>query len=375
MKYRTLINNAKHLGHKVFGVATGHYSRELVSRAFQDLGVQYFRGPESGLQSWLDRVRPDAFFGEQFWTCKYEAEIKKWADRNGAKRFEAYHGGYYKHSVPYYSRLDPRDTILMVNAAVAAEAGKQTKARRIVVGVPELDALATPYDTREIRERLGVSGSRPLVAVFLHSISRMDTSEVTSRQLGPEPVLMSKLMDAANRHGWKVVAHPHPNFRGERINRIRFPAQRAYFLAMQDRGAQFVTPDHPGVVDGLRLKKCRQDELLAAADAVSGSSISESPPAYAAGKKYFYCYDKIQFGARPDGHAAWDIFVNMPNTRFIGKDFSNLVEAVEHGDTMCERDDEVVRRVFFKLDGKCWKRLLYCATGQPLGPQESFLVM
>ena len=119
----------------------------------------------------------------------------------------------------------------------------------------------------------------------------------------------------------------------------------------------------------------RQDELLAAADAVTGSSISESPPAYAAGKKYFYFFDKRRSYFRPDGHASWDVFMGMPNASFIGKDFSGLAEAIEHGETACEMDDEVVRKVFFKLDGKCWKRLLHCASGQPLNEREAFLVM
>lgn len=374
-KYRTLILNAKHLGHKVFGIATKHYSQALVSRIFDDLGVSYFSGPESQLRSWLDRVRPHVFFGEQFWSCGYETEIKKWADRNDAKRFESYHGSYPGHFTHYHHLLDSRDTLLVINEGRGKESKEKTKARVVVVGSPELDALAAPHDTLGIRKRLGVSGGQPLVAAFLACPNRTDSPAHHAQTLKTEPKLTSSLIDAANKHGWKVVVHFHPAFRGERVDRIRFPSQRAYLRAMQDRGAQFVTSDCPGVVDGLKLVGCRQDELLVAADAVTGSSISISPPAYAAGKKYFYFFGEKHSLYRPLEDAEWETYMGMPNACFIGDSFSALVEAVEHGETTCGRDDEIVRKIFFKLDGKCWKRLLHCAAGYPLSAQESFLVM
>ena len=368
MRYRSLITNARQQGHKVFGIATGHYSMELVRLAFESLGVEYVCGWPRKIETymgWVNKISPDAFFGEQYWSCITERECKKWADAHGRKRVVVDHGGYWTDFTHHCHVLNNRDTIAVVNETAAHRARKKTKARVAVIGAPELDVLAEPHNIGEIRKRLGTSDNQALVAVFLSAPNRMHKAKRQATQIAKEPERTARLMDMAKIEGWKVVVHLHPWIRSGRTS-IGARAMIPYLQRMQDRGALFASSVISGTANGIKFMKCNQAELITAADAIVGSSVSTGPIAYAVGKKYFYYpKEELPMGVFekmvPAASKSTRDYLSMPNVVRIDGDFAAFATVIAGGDTLYEKDDEYTRRVFHRIDGGCWERLLNLA--------------
>lgn len=342
-RYRSLIINAKALGHQVFGVVTNHFGDgPLMESLFHDLGVPTVRGSASKLSDGLEKFAPDAVFGECFWG---EGSVAlRWARRKGKRYFALDHGkidGTGK--LESYRRNRPPDTMLTTNETTAQWLSQVFNIRAFPVGVPQFD-IDRRVDVDNRREELGASG-QPMIGFFLDWVWNEGAG------LEKERKALHSFLALADKKGWKVFLHVHPDEQSGKAKRLeKSPARRLFLTGLESRGAVFVS-FLGGKFKGITFKHCGPLALCRSADAIVGTALSPTWTAYAAGKRYFWL---------GNGYSPEDL-LPYPNLVRASSDFSEVLVAVENNSGSIKREAEIVRRWLHKLDGKCWQRILEVA--------------
>jgi len=227
------------------------------------------------------------------------------------------------------------------------------------VGLPDLDLVAGSYDINALRAKFGTKPGQPLIALFLEHISGAGTPP--GRSLEHEQKNMFYLTDMARQRGWKVVAHCHGQER-QSISSLYFPNRIGLLRGLQQRGVTFIVNFVPSTVGGVTFHRGCPYELMAAADAVTGSTGAMTPKVYALGKRYFDFYGSwIGSGPNRIATGARGGLQNFPNFSTVGDQWRTLIDAVENNKGSIEQDPVFVEEQFHKLDQQCWKRMLKLA--------------
>lgn len=329
-RYKSLIVNAKKLGHKVVGVALEHHGdRPMTASLFEGLGVP--------VRS-LSRFKPDAVFGECFWNAEENA-ARAWAQRAGKQYFALDHSKEFLPNLACYNNNKPPNVTLAVSETNASYLNKEFGVQAIAVGHPNFD-VDYEIDVVRVREELGVDG-RPMVALFLGAVYQ-------SPELEYERERLFSFLALAQENDWKVFMHLQAEEQGRKFRFLdRGHPRRAFLKELQDRGGIFVSC-FPGNYNDIMFKPCGPMALARSADVVGGSYRGTGPifQAYAAAKRYFW----MGYGeGLPSRH---------PNFVKVDSDYGGITEAIEEKAGSFEQDPEYVKRWFYKLDGKCWRRIL-----------------
>lgn len=322
-RYRSLIVNAKRLGHQVFGVVTEHYGDGPTTMSlFKDLGV-----PAAMLSlATLDRFDPDVVLGECFWGQGITAV--RWAQSRGKEYFALDHskvigGGEFAPTSPKPQR---QIVFLAANEVNANILTQRYGTPAFAVGFPNFD-VDYQVDVDEVRTNLGVT-NQPMIALFLAAIhTKTVRIEDEEKRLFPFLALVAE-------KGWKVFVHLQPEEQLKKYRLMDNGCPRHKFLtALQDRGAVLVS-DIPGNFNGLIFQSCGPMALTRSADLVGGTYHDRGSAvfgAYAASKKYF---------------------------RITDANYQDIIKAIEEKNGSIVQDPDYVRRWFHKLDGQCWRRIL-----------------
>lgn len=336
-RYKSLMVNAQRLGHQVFGLALDHFGDgPTTASLFRSLRVPVAEGHRDVLWQALERFRPNAVFGECFWG--QESMAVDWA-RN---RNQAYFALDHNKLDPvmektYGGRPSSMIKFLAANETNAASLTRLFGTWAVPVGLPNLD-VEYIVNIDKVRRDLGVS-DQPMVAVFLSYATIWD--EVENR--------LYPLLELAAKRGWKIFMHIGAEEQHRKFKYLdRGHPRRALLKDLQDRGAVFVSC-FSGNYNDVIFKPCGPMALVRCADLVCGT-YELAFQAYAAGKKFFWV-------------GAGEPVRVYPNLVKVGADFQELTEAIDGGIefTRQVQDDTYVRGVFYKLDGRCWQRILAAA--------------
>ena len=327
--YKSLIINAKRLGHQVFGIVTDHFGDgPTTASLFHDLGVP--TGDCSN--NVLDKFNPDAVFGECFWG--QEKLALEWAKARGKRYFALDHGKITGTTLDGYNNVKPPSTMLTVNETNARVLEQEYGIKAVPVGLPNFD-LDFEINKNSIKKELGVT-NQATVGLFL------DMDKRNYERLDQFLVL-------ANKKKWKVFGHLHPEEQGRKFKHLDMGHPRySYLMTLQDRGVTFVSCI-PGNFNGLKLKHCGPIALMRFVDIVSGDYVNTIFNAYAVGKKYFWIVGREDVDKFP---------FPCPHLVISGPEYKEVIEAVEGGTSSIVQDPEYVRRWFYKLDGRSWERIL-----------------
>lgn len=332
-RYKSLIVNAKKLGHQVVGVALEHYGdRSMTASLFQDLGV-----PVGS----LDQFRPDAVFGECFWNAEENA-ARVWARRAGKKYFVLDHSKMVEPTLAVYNNQRPPNITLAVNEKNADLLNRKFRVQAVPVGHPNFD-IEYEIDVTKVREGLGAN-NRPMIALFLKTVYQGPELEYERERL-------FSFLALAQERDWKVFMHLHAEEQGRKFRFLdRGQPRHAFLKELQDRGAIFVSC-FPGNYNDIIFKSCGPMALMRSVNLVGGTYESENPmfQAYVASKKYFWMGSGGKFQRE------------YPNFVRVGSDYESVIEAIEEGMGFFEQHPAYVKRWFYKLDGKCWMRILAVA--------------
>jgi hypothetical protein len=353
-RYRALMENALEEEHEVCCIASKHLSdSDMTMKLLADMGVRGIRGKDSVITQKLDEFDPDAVFGEYRWSLREEILAHGWAAQHNKPSFILDHSQFYAQSVQPPTPQWARSTLLTVNEMAAQQARTKGWEKAVAVGQPEFD-LIEKYDDAATREQLRCKEGQPLVALFLEHIS--GTGSPPSRDFNQEKRNMRLFVKVAVGRGWRVCVHCHAQERtaeGYIYHRGRVP----FLKELQSLGATFVTGFLPGTADGIVFEQCHPFELIAAADAVTGSHLDTVMTCYALKKRYFVFYGVNTYGARQEKQYL-TYRQEIPAFSTVGKDFSALIEAVEENKGGCKHKVAVTEKWFYALDGNCWRRML-----------------
>jgi len=335
-RYKSLIVNAKKLGHQVVGIALEHYGdRPKTASLFRDLGV-----PVGS----LNQFRPDAVFGECFWNAEENA-ARVWA-RGARKKYFVLDHGKWNAPVDLYNHgnMKPPNVMLTVNEKNADYLCKEFRIQAIPVGVPNFD-VEYEVDIDKVRIDLGVT-NQPMVALFLEVVYQGIRLEYERERL-------FSFLALAQRKNWKVFMHIDPDEQGRKTRFLdRGHPRRAFLRELQGRGGIFVSC-FPGDYNDVIFKPCGPMALMRSADLVCGT-YHKMFEAYVATKKYFW----MREGEEGEGHISLN---RHPNLVKVDPDYGNIVKAIEENTASFEQHPAYVKRWFYKLDGKCWMRILAVA--------------
>jgi len=360
-RYKSLIVNAKKLGHQILGIATEHFKDGPMNASlFRDLGVRYIAGGGDGLHImgqgavWreLDKFNPDAIFGECFWCTTEEKAARDWAIRKTGRYFVLDHTKILPLKIADFTK-EPRKhfkrglIVLTVNEINAEEKSRKYGIQTVPIGFPNFD-LDYEIDIKEVKVGLEVT-DQPTIALFLMSIGNQGGA------LKKERERLFPLLTLAEEKGWRVFIHLHADEQGKKYGLMNKGCPRHKFLmSLQDRGAVFVS-SIPGDFNGLIFNSCGPMALTRIADIVGGTYGVTAFQAYVAAKKYFW----IDAGHYPFN---WEELLNRhPNLVKVDPDYGNIVETIEEEAGSFEQHPAYVKRWFYKLDGKCWMRMLALA--------------
>jgi len=334
-RYKSLIVNAKRLGHQVVGIALEHFGdRSMTTSLFRDLGV-----PVGS----LNQFRPDAVFGECFWNAEENA-ARVWARRARKQYLALDHSKEFLPNLACYNNNKPPNVTLAVSEINAQHLNKTFGIQAIPVGHPNFD-VDHKIDAAKVREELGVDG-QPMMILFLGSIYQGSAFEYERERL-------FSLLALAQEKDWKIFMHLHPEEQGRKSRHLDRGCPRHSFLKeLQDRGAMFASY-RPGNYNDIMFNPCGPMALMRCADLVGGTYVGTGPifQAYAAAKKYFW----IGPGNQPYSGGSLD---RHPNLVKVTPDYRSIIEAIEGDTGSFERCPAYVKRWFYKLDGKCWRRIL-----------------
>jgi len=353
-RYRALMENALKAGHEVCCIASNHLQdSDMTMQLLGKLGITGIRGTEKAISQKLNEFNADAVFGEYRWNLLEETIAHAWATQTNKPSFILDHSQYYAQAVQAPVPQWARSTLLTVNGMASQQAKKKGWKKAIAVGQPEFD-LIQDYDIPTIRQRLRCKEGQPLVALFLEHVS--GTGSPRGRDFKQEKRNMTIFVKLAAKRGWRVCVHCHGQERTAQ-GHIYHQGRVSFLKQLQSLGATFVTGFLPGNAEGVVFEQCHPYELIAAADAVTGSHLDTVMTCYTLGKKYFVFYNIDTYGARQDGqYRAYRS--EIPAFSTVGKDFSLLIGAVEEDKGKCEHDDAVTKKWFYALDGNCWRRML-----------------
>jgi len=341
-RYNSLITNAQELGHEVYGAASPHLGvEEMTRQCFRDLGVEPLPGGQQHTFDNLCEIKPDAVFGEQYWHCPEEIAAREWCGKFGVPHLVLDHNKNYVATrgpvLEHHKRILNGATTLLTATKQATEVLRgQTKAKLALVGEPQYDLVDPGLDREAVRRKLGVENDY-LLALTMTFGERGEPGKGEAEHLLP-------LLEVADREGWTVVCSPHPTERTA-LDKLKFPKRGPYLRSLQDQGVSFVSDFPAGEADGVRFEQCSLYDLMGAADGVVGSSETAVFPAYASGKNYFTLGEAF--------YTWW----TMPNQRWLGGGYRNLIREMWCRST-AERDAVTEREYFYKLDGRCWERIL-----------------
>lgn len=360
-RHRSLMVNAQREGHKVMCIVSDHLrDSDLTMAALKEIKVRGARGDKATLDQIMAEFNADAVFGEYYWSVAEEDWVQQWALNNNRPHFLLDHHQYHGFHQVFPSERWRKSQLLAVNAS-SAKAARKTGWRAHVVGQPDLDVIDRNIDIGKVKSRLRCKDGQPLVALFLEHIS--GTGSPPGRPLEPERTNVSMFMKLARERGWRVVVHCHAQER-KTVAHLYHPQREAYLKELQDKGITFVAGWAPGTIgSGVKFERCTWHELILAADAVTGTTMTPIFMAYACGKTYFLWYGEDRYGALPTsrGRVIFRRMRTHPNYSPVGGGFSNIIAATEAGATIIEHEQSHVKRWFYKLDGNCWKRMLKLA--------------
>ena len=353
-RYRALMENALEEGHEVCCIASNHLQDgDMTMKLLEEIGVRGIRGPDATISQKLNEFNADAVFGEYRWNLLEETVAHAWAAQAGKPSFILDHSQYYVVAVQAPVPQWARSTLLTVNRMTAQQAKKKGWKSAIAIGQPELD-LIQDYDIPTIRQRLRCKEGQPLVALFLEHVS--GTGSPPGRDFNQEKRNMTIFVKLAMKRGWRVCVHCHGQERTAQ-GHIYHRGRVSFLNQLQSLGATFVTGFLPGTADGVVFEQCHPYELIAAANAVTGSHLDTVMTCYALRKKYFVFYGMDTYKARQEKqYRAYRSEITTFST--VGKDFSALIEAVEEDQGKCKHDAAVTKKWFYELDGNCWRRML-----------------
>lgn len=348
------MENALKEGHEVCCVASNHLQdSDMTMKLLGEIGIKGIRGTDSVITQKLNEFNADAVFGEYRWALREEILAHGWAAQTNRPSFILDHSQYYARSVQPPTPQWARSTLLTVNGMAAQQAKSKGWQKAVAVGQPEFD-LIEDYDIPAIRQRLRCKEGQPLVALFLEHVS--GSGSPRGRSFKQEKLNMTMFAKMAKRMGWRVCVHCHGQERTAQ-GHIYHQGRVSFLKELQSLGATFVTGFLPGTADGVVFEQCHPYELIAAADAVTGSHLDTVMTTYALGKKYFVFYGVNTYGARQEQqYLAYR--EEIPSFTTVGKDFSALIEAIEKSKGSCEQDSVVTKKWFHALDGNCWRRML-----------------
>jgi len=351
-RYRSLIINAKKLGHQILGIAAEHYKDgPMTASLFQDLGVRYVAGAGNGLHImgrgavWkeLDKFNPHAIFGECFWCTTEEKAARDWGIRHGGRFFALDHSkmGTVALKASYCgNRPLSGMRMLAANEVNATSITRQFKVPAFPVGFPNFD-IDYEIGIDKVKVGLGIT-DQPIVALFLRFTGNRGVA------LKEDQGKLFPLLALAEKRGWKVFIHLHAEEQGGRYRLMTEGRPRHKFLmALQDRGASLVS-NIPGDFNGLIFKPCGPMALARVADVVGGTYTGSGSmlQAYVVAKKYFWMGDEAGSLSK------------YPNFVKVDSDYGSIIEAIEENTGSFEQHPAYVKRWFYKLDGKCWMRML-----------------
>lgn len=349
-EYRSLILNAKRLGHQVWGFAeTHHRDAPFTLTAFKELGVEAYPGEE--LEKQIGMINPDLICGTR---ClphfKIEQLGQKWVNTHKKVGFLLNHYVILPSSFEIGLYLGPQSHLLCTNEMQRqACTGIWPLEQVHVLGAPGFDFINEDLNVEVIRNKLGAKPQQPLIGLF-----------ISMRSSKPPLATLVGIMQEANKQGWKVVIHPHPMTRklqssDSKTGFFNRPDVAKAFLQLQDLGATFVMGYAPGVVMRVKFQQCHGFELVAAADCLISSSFDTMWEAYVLKKPCSF------FGGSPSlspiakrrlAFLDWEF-----EDRF--KTSSDKIKAtLDQGARRLEHDPEIVSRWLYKLDGLWWQRAL-----------------
>jgi len=231
-RYRSLIINAKKLGHRVLGIAAEHYKDgPLTASLFQGLGVRYIAGASDGLHImgrgavWqkLDEFDPDALFGECFWCTTEEQAARDWGMRHGGRYFVLDHAKMHVPTPDDYGRRPLSGMkMLATNEINAASLTRQFGVSAFPVGFPNFD-VDYEIDIDKVRMSLGIT-NQPIIALSLTFTGNQEAA------LEKEREKLFPFLALAGRKGWKVFAHLHAEEQGRKFDSTKRGRPRQWFL-------------------------------------------------------------------------------------------------------------------------------------------------
>lgn len=360
-RFRSLLLNAAKAGHEIIGLAIDwEADQDLTIAAFNEFGVEAFRKEQS--RKALEEFNPDVVFGE-FLLSGLERNVQDWVNNHGKVGLINSHNTCLvapTHFAPkpewsrtYFLATSEQQARTRATCYVGEQAIQNWPRERIfVIGASDLDFVTESVDTAEVRDRLGVKPSQPLIGLFPHPVEQepynsCDFEEITT--------LVGKCQDA----GWQVIIHSHPIQRRIQNTEARngFYVYDSKFVGadfwpkIQAMGARFIADYAPGRTCGVEFHRCQSFELIRAADCLIGC-FDPFFEAYALKKGYILLTSEA-----PDllDHPAYkDVY----DAEFELQDNFTKVSKVLERDNDLEQDPAYVERWFFKLDGLYWRRAL-----------------
>lgn len=346
-RYRSLALNAKRLGHQVWGFSGAmHGDDDLAIAAFNELGIEAYHGDR--LKNMIDQINPDLVCGERYhprWPVENLGQ--DWVNKHNKVGFllnhtviGIYHGGPNPGS---------RTHLLVTNKEQARvktppeDPGWPVNEVHIM-GEPGFDWVTEKFNVAEIRARLNVQPSQPLIGLFV------------SRHSFALPIY-AQFLDEAKRRNWKVALHPHPMIRRSQNNKTdagflqpseNLPALRK----TQETGALIVADYAPGQILDIRFERCAGFELHAAADCLFADMHDPIWEAYAIKKGCHYFRDEVPALTTDIVDASYEKQHSI---------IEKVLHTLDVGSNSIEQDPEIVAKWLYKTDGLWWQRALSLA--------------
>ena len=278
--YRSFIENARRLGHKVIGVGPKpDDGQEPMMEAVLPMNLKCW--PVHQIEEAL-REKPDVIYGEAI-NEPYEVQLQEWAAEHGVQAFILEHGHFLGSPVserwPNLMKDMPYSTLLVTNHRRVLKC-RAMGVEATAVGVSDLDLIKPVYNAMQTRNCLSIPRNHRVIALFIGLWWRdlaylQDEEEATLRPF----------MEVAEREDWRVLIHCHASERAMPSSPgpegLLFPQRYPYPKELQDGGGRFVTSFAPGRVGDIRFDLCDGYELMAMADCIVGTYRTIAWKAYA----------------------------------------------------------------------------------------------
>lgn len=366
-EFRSLILNAKRLGHQLWGFAEiQHGDAPLTIAAYRELGIEGYPGDE--LQSRIDEIDPDLVFGGRSrpWFI-IERLGQDWANEHNKIGLILNHipvlpscgcqGGPYPGS---------RSHLICSNESQAEDCASPnceshwpepsiwSKEQIHILGPAGFDVAFEQMDASAIRARLDTKPDQPLIGLF---------TDLRDRR--PSRGAMIRIAQEAKQRDWKLVIHPWPMARrlqhsDSKVGFFNRPDVAETLLKLQDLGAIIVADYAPGTVMGVKFRQCKGFELETVADCLLSTSFDVFFEAYAIKKRCHSFWAELS----PDFIGFTHEIIDLGFETGFDNDVDKIVAVLERDRDLeyIEHDPKIIKKWFHKLDGLWWQRALNLAT-------------